>query len=338
MIILNCILVLYWYLIMGKGEYKLQKALIIYESRYGSTEDIAKKIALIMGPARYCKVENFKEQYKEFDYIVIGCPIYMEQVDKRLVEFISNNREWLKSKKIALFSTSLSAKRGEGYLTEIKDILGENIFYAKALGGKIDKDKLNEKDYKALTSFFNKIGMSLTDIDRSNLDEVIDFSFKIKEKMESEKSIMPEKRLKSFIEEFLISHNTCTLTTGYGKEVRGTPIEYIYKDGELYMFTEGGKKCANILLNPKVSVSVYDSYKSFNELGGMQLSGKAELLDIESNVYEEALHLRGIDSSRLNNMQFTLNVIKIKIDYIEFLNSKFKEVGYDVRQTYSFCR
>lgn len=57
------------------------KTLVIYSSKYGSTRDVARIISLITGPAIYCTVDEFKQAYIDFDFIVIGTPIYKEKID-----------------------------------------------------------------------------------------------------------------------------------------------------------------------------------------------------------------------------------------------------------------
>ena len=44
------------------------------------------------------------------------------------------------------------------------------------------------------------------------------------------------------METFLAGHNTGVLSTGWGQEVHGMPIEYVYERGAFYFFSEGGRK------------------------------------------------------------------------------------------------
>ena len=48
------------------------RTLVLYSSKYGSTRDAAKIIALIKGPAVYCSVDEFKPEYREFDLLRFG--------------------------------------------------------------------------------------------------------------------------------------------------------------------------------------------------------------------------------------------------------------------------
>ncbi|WP_051350558.1 pyridoxamine 5'-phosphate oxidase family protein [Caloramator sp. ALD01] len=146
---------------------------------------------------------------------------------------------------------------------------------------------------------------------------------------------MPNEKLRFFVEEYLNSNTTCTLTT-CGIEVRATPIEYTYKDGYLYFLTEGGEKFANIYLNNRVSVAIYDKYQGMNKLFGMQIEGEVSFVEFASNEYKKIVDLKGYKFENIVNLPFKLNMIKVKINKVEFLNSKFKQMGYDAKQIFYF--
>ncbi|MCX7695631.1 MAG: pyridoxamine 5'-phosphate oxidase family protein [Caloramator sp.] len=146
---------------------------------------------------------------------------------------------------------------------------------------------------------------------------------------------MPKEKLKFFVEEYLNSNTTCTLTT-CGIEVRSTPIEYTYKDGYLYFLSEGGEKFSNIYLNNKVSVAIYDKYQGMNRLFGMQIEGEAFEVEYASSEYKKIVDLKGYKFENLVSLPFKLNMIKVKLNKVEFLNSKFKQMGYDAKQIFYF--
>ena len=57
-------------------------------------------------------------------------------------------------------------------------------------------------------------------------------------------------KLRSMVEEYIQSNNTCALATGTGDYVRCTPIEYSWHDGCFWMFSEGDKKFIGLEKNP----------------------------------------------------------------------------------------
>ena len=149
--------------------------LLIYESIYGSTEKVAKNLALIMGPARYCRTDEVKDNYKNFDMIVIGSPVYREKLDSRIIKFLEKNLDWLKEKKVALFCTCLAGQGGERYLQGLIELLGDCVVVSKSIAGNLELGKLKEKDYKDITSFFNKFHIQQEDKLGLNMNQITEF-------------------------------------------------------------------------------------------------------------------------------------------------------------------
>ena len=143
---------------------------------------------------------------------------------------------------------------------------------------------------------------------------------------------METSELDQAIDDFILRHNTCTLATGFETVVRATPIEYTYHNGFFYFLSEGGEKFANLLRNSSVSVCIYDDYKSMAELGGMQITGEAELITVGSGEYRSVLEQRKLNYEKLRSLPITMNMIKVTVQKIEFLNSSFAAKGYQVRQ------
>lgn len=141
--------------------------------------------------------------------------------------------------------------------------------------------------------------------------------------------------LKSIVDEFLRSHNTCTLSTSFNGRVRATPIEYNHFNGHIYLLSEGGEKFANILLNGNVSLAIYEDYTSMNNLAGMQISGTASLVE-DSAEFKDIIKMKGLNFEFIKNLPINMNILKIEILKIEFLYSKFKERGYEARQVIKF--
>lgn len=134
------------------------------------------------------------------------------------------------------------------------------------------------------------------------------------------------------IEKFIMAHNTCALATGCGKFVRCTPIEYNYKDGRLWMLSEGGLKFRGLKDNKNVCIAIYDSYTGFGQLGGMQITGTAELIEPWTDEYMDLLAFKKIPAENLKKLPVTMYLIKVTPICIDFLCSKFKNLGFDSRQ------
>lgn len=314
----------------------MQKTLILFDSKYGSTQEIAEKMALVLGPAMLIRPEEFAKEHENYDMYVIMSPIYSESISEKILKFIIDNRHWLITKKIALICTSLMGKRGESYLNIIEEILKGAVVYKAALGGRLNVSSLDGSDLEALRSFSEKVNFPLKDYNMISVADIINASMEVKRLRDSFISCIPENKLKFHVEEFLNCHNTCTLSTFGNDSIRSTPIEYNYKDGYMYFITEGGEKYANLLVNRKVSISVYEPFESMVKLAGMQLSGEAELLDFGGREYKDALSIKGISIENVLTLPMRLNVFRVKLNRAEFLYSKFKTLGYEARQIYKF--
>jgi menaquinone-dependent protoporphyrinogen IX oxidase len=317
---------------MVESVYGMIKTLVIYSSKYGTTEDAAKIIALVTGPAVYCRVDEFKSEYRDFDFIVIGSPIYQEKLEPSIVEFCNKNRKWLSKKPISLFCTCLDKNGGLDQLRSLENFIKINALSLKALGGRLIIEKLDEKDHGLIKEFLNKVNLPLEDMDFYNPEEVVNYSLKLKSLKENLIVQLDESKLNMEVEEFLTSHNTCTLATGTKNRVRSTPIEYKYINGHIYLLSEGGEKFANLLLNENVSLAVYEDYTGMNNLKGMQITGKASIMDTSGEEYNGVLKFKGLDTNVIKSMPTMLNMIKIVIERVEFLNSKFKMEGAHTKQ------
>lgn len=312
------------------------KTLVVYSGKYGTTEEVAKTISLITGPARYCSVDNFKEEYRDFDFIVLGAPIYQEKIDKSMVEFVKQNREWLNKKAVAAYCTCLDTNGG---LRELNNMAMEyqiNFLNLKALGGRLILEKLDSEDKVSIEEFLELVKLPQEDMDFYNKQEVINFSMKLKGLKENLLEKLDDERLSATVDEFIKTHNTCCLATCHSGNVRSTPIEYNYLNGNLYLLSEGGEKFSNLLVNENVSVSIYDSFKGINSLAGMQITGNAVIIPEKSEEYEAVIEIKGLNLESLKRLPVNLNLIKIQIERVEFLYSKFRGMGVDTKQILNY--
>ncbi|ERI90911.1 pyridoxamine 5'-phosphate oxidase family protein [Clostridiales bacterium oral taxon 876 str. F0540] len=143
---------------------------------------------------------------------------------------------------------------------------------------------------------------------------------------------MDREMLLTQIEKFINDHNTCALATGCGDFVRCTPIEYEYKDERFWLLSEGGLKFRGLDGNKNVCLAIFDSYTGFGQLGGMQISGTAELVEPWTDEYMNLLAFKKIPIENLKKLPTTLYLIKVTPIRIDFLCAEFKNLGYSSRQ------
>ncbi|NLF83108.1 MAG: pyridoxamine 5'-phosphate oxidase [Candidatus Gastranaerophilales bacterium] len=314
----------------------MEKTLVVYASKYGSAENAARMMGPILGPAQVVRVDAFTEKHREFDFVVLIAPIYAGKLYMEMETFIGENESWLAEKPLVLVCVALDEKDGLRALNEWQQRFGEAVQRCAWLGGRLDLGLLDQEDRTSLEAFARMTGYQLQSKDAFDPEKVIDLALQIKEIIDHGQIDMPQAEIRQAVEKFLQAHNTCTLCTSRPGHVRGTPIEYFYKDACLYMFSEGGEKFANLLLNPKASVSVYDPYEGFDKLAGLQITGEAELIKDDHPDYEQIFVSKGFSVEKFSCLPVQMNVIRIRIEKAEFLWSGFSKRGYAVRQSCIF--
>lgn len=156
-------------------------------------------------------------------------------------------------------------------------------------------------------------------------------------KKKDEKYVVLEKEeLYKRIEEFILSHNTLALATGYMDEVRCTPVEYNYDNHAFYIFSEGGEKFRYLEKNKNVSASIFDSYQGFEKIHSLQITGKASIIEEEDEEFSFACEKKGLNMAAIRKMDAEFHLIKITPSKYEFLDSDLKKEGYSNRQKYVF--
>lgn len=311
------------------------KTLILYESRYGSTWEAANIISLILGPSRRHPLSQFGEGCRDFDLIVMGTPIYNGNIHPKMQTFLDNEREWLDEKSIALFCTCLNGSEGLRVLREVEDSLGDNVLELGVLGGRLEMDRLNDRDYEALKKYISREGLPSQGMDLFNSKEVVEWALRLIDIRDGLLDKLPVVELRREVEDFLNEHNTCTLATSSQDRVRATPLEYEYHQGHLYILSEGGMKFANLLSNSQVSVAVYEDYTDMDNILGMQITGQALVVE-ELGEYQQAIEMKGLSMDYIRSLPVDLKLIRVDLEKVEFLNSQFEKKGYSTRQVLKF--
>ena len=144
---------------------------------------------------------------------------------------------------------------------------------------------------------------------------------------------LDQAKLQTIVEGYIKANNTCALATGTRDYVRCTPIEYSYHDGCFWMFSEGGKKFIGLAENPNVCLAIYDKYEGFGKLHGIQVVGRAELVQPFSERYNTHAVLQKIPLAALQKLSSPMHLICVHPTRIDCLFSDFKELGCASRQT-----
>ena len=125
--------------------------LIIYGSKHGSTEDVAKKIANQTNADVISIEKNQNINMDAYDTIVLASSIYVGQMNKTLKKYLKGNEQVFKSKNLYLFLC-----RGHQN-PSIEEIIATNIpkykncFISKIdMGGEFRNESLNFMEKKII--------------------------------------------------------------------------------------------------------------------------------------------------------------------------------------------
>ena len=137
----------------------------------------------------------------------------------------------------------------------------------------------------------------------------------------------PDARVvRAAVEEFVAAHNTCALATADRSGfVRCTPIEYTFWRGAFWMLSEGGLKFRGLAENPNVCLAIYDAYAGFGELGGLQVQGKASVVEPFGDEYVALLEHKQLPVERLRALESPLHLIKVVPVSADLLSSQIKD-------------
>ncbi|HOV15426.1 MAG TPA: flavodoxin domain-containing protein [Spirochaetota bacterium] len=119
------------------------ETIIVYASRYGTTERCAFKLKEKIYNSYICNLNvEQKIELKNYAKVIIGTPIHIGNIDKNVKKFLQKHEADLSNKKIYLFITALD----EEAINKIEEQLPENlkpkIVYKSNFGGRIVKSEL----------------------------------------------------------------------------------------------------------------------------------------------------------------------------------------------------
>ncbi|MCC3864359.1 pyridoxamine 5'-phosphate oxidase family protein [Terrisporobacter petrolearius] len=313
---------------------KMNVTLILYESKYGTGKTIANTVCPILGPAKSFDINDAPSDIKYYSNIVLVFSLYGQNSCEKILKYIEENKIDFSKKRVALVCIGLNKQDGLNEIAKLKKIVNNENIFCEFIKGEMFINKLNTDDKQKIKSFCAKVGIPFGNLGEFDEKKALELGKDLREYFNTPKFIPPVNITKKEIEAFLINKNTCTLATGYGDFVRATPLEYEYYDGDIYIISEGGLKFIGLSKNNKISLCVYEDYKSMNNLCGLQISGEAEIIKPWCDEYIDVLSRKDLKVENISKLPFDMNVIKIIPNKYEFLYSKFKNLGFDSKQIY----
>lgn len=306
--------------------------LILYETHYGSAKRTAEIFSLILGYSKISDIKDYDGDCKNYGRIIFIFGFHGNDTAEKLVNYVKDNKENIKDKAIIIIGVGLEKNDLKNYAGRVTDAMGRDADYMDFIHGELRMKKLTDEDKSTLEVFFNQHNIILTDMGKFRVSEACDTAEKYYYINKNKGKKIAEEELEKICYKYLAEHTTCALATGTNGFVRCTPLEYLVKDKDLFIISEGGMKFYSMLQNNNVCISVFESYKGMGKLKGMQLTGTAENVECFSDEYNDIIKLKGLKVEMVKSLPVKLNVVKVKISRIEYLNSDFKKKGYDSSQ------
>jgi menaquinone-dependent protoporphyrinogen IX oxidase len=175
-----------------------KRALIVYDTRYGATEQIANWIAEGINDADLRHVTDVEGL--NYDLIVVGCPIYNEMPSARIIHFLDKNKDVFKNRKLALYTVSVpfdmtpeKAKKftGQKDIKPLFDHVIGTVISSKAFLGKIDLKEMSELDRLSMRIRYFVKGYEVRDMNFLNRDEAVAWGKKLIELLIHPPDVIP---------------------------------------------------------------------------------------------------------------------------------------------------
>lgn len=148
------------------------KILVLYESKYGCTEDCAKYLANKLNhESKVINIKDFRmNDLQKYDFIVIGGSIYFGKIQKSIKLFCEQNMKLLLTKNIILFLCCTTPEQVNDFFknnfpAQLLDHSMETINF----GGELRQDKLGFFERK-ITAMVSKLEPKETGIMYKNID------------------------------------------------------------------------------------------------------------------------------------------------------------------------
>jgi menaquinone-dependent protoporphyrinogen oxidase len=163
-------------------------ALVIYDTKYGSTEQVAHWVAEGINDADIRHVDDVTSLF--YDLIVIGSPVYNDVPSSHVLAFLDKYRENLANKRMALFTVSLpynmTPERAKNYsgvgstaLQVIEGKIKGKVLDTRTFLGKIDKKELTALDKLSLRIQYFLKGYELKDVNFMDRESAVAWGRKL---------------------------------------------------------------------------------------------------------------------------------------------------------------
>lgn len=153
----------------------MERTLVLFQSKHGTTEKVAHKLAFAFPDAVHLRKfeKGISINLSIYDNIVIGSSIYMGNISKSLRVFLQSHQMVLTQKKLGLFICYMNDKEAQDELE--RSFSKELIHHATAIGlfgGEFNFEKLNRLE-KFVVRQVSGVKSSISKLDHKAIGEFI---------------------------------------------------------------------------------------------------------------------------------------------------------------------
>lgn len=161
------------------------KILILYATKTGTVKKCASLLATHFGVDN-CTLIDIKDErnsLSDYDALIMGTPVRMGKIDKRLSSFIAKNKETLLNMPLGIFTCNgFLAQAGEAFANNFCEDIIEHAITMDTFGGELSEENAHGID-KLLTKIIIKGAASSPDMQFSNsilYSNIASFAMEIK--------------------------------------------------------------------------------------------------------------------------------------------------------------
>jgi nitroimidazol reductase NimA-like FMN-containing flavoprotein (pyridoxamine 5'-phosphate oxidase superfamily) len=132
-----------------------------------------------------------------------------------------------------------------------------------------------------------------------------------------------EDELRAQIEEYIKSHNVCTIAVADGAQPSTHTMYYVCHGLHIYLESDPQSQKVHVLkANPRIALTIDEDYEDWREIKGIQLMGKVNFADerhapkLQAKFMEKFPHIN--DLGGIPQHHVFIEVIPEKIYYMDF--------------------
>lgn len=121
----------------------MNNILLVYDSKKGMTEKLGELLKDNLSNVKMINIKVLNLDLSDYETIIIGSPVYIGRISKKVSKFIKQNKDLLLKKKTVFYLCGMNFQEEELVIKNNFSEEEQNKFFIKYLGGAYRFEKLN---------------------------------------------------------------------------------------------------------------------------------------------------------------------------------------------------